>query len=140
MGFKGIVQDLFRILSFIKGIAGNVQDCASCFELRDYSWFYIYSLIHLVDLCWGGYVVSRMSDFCSIYIIYFLIRRVVHDFTFIFGLKGLIMILPCLLIELLISVLRIRIRKILASWIRIRKNMRRHGSGSKGQNINQKLH
>ena len=35
--------------------------------------------------------------------------------------------------------LRIRIRKILASWIRIRKNMRIHGSGSKGQNINQKL-
>ena len=35
---------------------------------------------------------------------------------------------------------RIRwIRKILASWIRIRKNMRIHGSGSKGQNINQKL-
>ena len=38
--------------------------------------------------------------------------------------------------------LRIRIRwirKILASWIRIRKNMRIHESGSKGQNINQKL-
>ena len=38
------------------------------------------------------------------------------------------------------AVLRIRIRwirKILASWIRIRKNMRIHGS--KGQNINQKL-
>ena len=35
--------------------------------------------------------------------------------------------------------LRIRwIRKILASWIRIRKNMRIHGSGSKGV-INQKL-
>ena len=28
---------------------------------------------------------------------------------------------------------------ILASWIRIRKNMRMHGSGSKGENINQKL-
>ena len=43
-----------------------------------------------------------------------------------------------------IPVLRIRIRwirKILASWIRIRirKNMRIHGSGAKGQNINQKL-
>ena len=40
------------------------------------------------------------------------------------------------------TVLRIRIRwirKILASWIRIRKNMRIQGSGSKGQNINQKL-
>ena len=36
------------------------------------------------------------------------------------------------------SLLRIRIRKILASWIRIRKNMRIHGL-SKGQNINQKL-
>ena len=37
------------------------------------------------------------------------------------------------------AVLRIRwIRKILASWIRIRKNMRIHGSGSKGV-INQKL-
>ena len=40
------------------------------------------------------------------------------------------------------AVLRIRIRirwirKILDSWIR--KNMRIHGSGSKGQNINQKL-
>ena len=40
--------------------------------------------------------------------------------------------------------LRIRIqirwiRKILASWIRIRKNMRIHKSGSKGQNIKQKL-
>ena len=38
------------------------------------------------------------------------------------------------------SVLRILIRwirKILASWIRIRKNMRINGSGSKGQNINQ---
>ena len=42
----------------------------------------------------------------------------------------------------IISVLRIRIRwilKILASWIGIRKNMRIHASGSKGQNINQKL-
>ena len=29
--------------------------------------------------------------------------------------------------------------RILALWIRIRKNMRIHGSGSKGQNINQKL-
>ena len=40
------------------------------------------------------------------------------------------------------SVLRIRIRwilKILASWIRIRKNVRIHGSGSLMQNINQKL-
>ena len=36
-----------------------------------------------------------------------------------------------------LSVLRIRIRKILASWIRIRKNMRI--PGSKGQNVNQKL-
>ena len=38
------------------------------------------------------------------------------------------------------AVLRIRIRwirKILGSWIRIRKNMRIHGS--KEQNINQKL-
>ena len=34
-----------------------------------------------------------------------------------------------------------RIRKILASWIRIRigKNIRIHGSGPKGQNMNQKL-
>ena len=32
-----------------------------------------------------------------------------------------------------------RIRKILASWIQIHKNMRVHGSGYKGQNINQKL-
>ena len=38
-----------------------------------------------------------------------------------------------------LAVLRIRIRKILASRIRIRKNIRIHGSGSKGQNINQKL-
>ena len=40
------------------------------------------------------------------------------------------------------SVLRIRIcwfRKILASWIRIRKNMQIHGSGFNGENINQKL-
>ena len=29
------------------------------------------------------------------------------------------------------TVLRIRIRKILVPWIRIRKNMRIHGSGSK---------
>ena len=39
------------------------------------------------------------------------------------------------------AVLRIRIRwirKILASWIRLRKNVRIHGFGSKGQNINQK--
>ena len=36
-------------------------------------------------------------------------------------------------------VLRIRIRKILASWIRICKNIRIHGSGFKGYNINQKL-
>ena len=46
--------------------------------------------------------------------------------------------------EDLSTVLRIRIlirwiRKILASWIRIPKNMRIHESGSKGQNINQKL-
>ena len=40
------------------------------------------------------------------------------------------------------AVLKIRIRwirKILASCIRIRKNMRIYGSRSKGQNINQKL-
>ena len=40
------------------------------------------------------------------------------------------------------AVLKIRIhwiRKILASWIRLRKNIRIHGSRSKGQNINQKL-
>ena len=45
-------------------------------------------------------------------------------------------------IHVLQPVLRIRIRwirKILASWIRIRKNMRIHGSGSTRQNINQKL-
>ena len=48
------------------------------------------------------------------------------------------------LLKYIYLVLRIRIRicwirKILASWIRIRKNMRIHGSGSKGHNINQKL-
>ena len=32
-----------------------------------------------------------------------------------------------------------RIRKIFASWNLIRKNMRIHGSGSQGQNINKKL-
>ena len=45
-------------------------------------------------------------------------------------------------IKNMLAVLRIRIRwirKILASWIRIRKNMRIYGSGSKWQNINQKL-
>ena len=37
--------------------------------------------------------------------------------------------------------IRIRwIRKILASWIRIRENMRIYGSGLNWQNINQKLH
>ena len=36
--------------------------------------------------------------------------------------------------------IRIRwIRKVLASWIRISKNMNIQGSGSKGQNINEKL-
>ena len=50
----------------------------------------------------------------------------------------------CSIYEPWMSVLRIRIRwirKTLASWIRIqiRKIMRIHGSGSKGQNINQKL-
>ena len=39
----------------------------------------------------------------------------------------------------LITVPVLRIRKILASWIWIRKNMRIHGSGSKGQIINQIL-
>ena len=38
-----------------------------------------------------------------------------------------------------LSVLRIRIHKIFAFWIRIRENMRIQGSGSKGQIINQKL-